>query len=265
MTDTIETMIITADLSEAAFWEKAGVDIVFVDLEQLGKIERQSHVDSVKSCHTIADVAAVKGALRTARVLVRINPVHKGTAVEVEAVLEAGADIIMLPMFETAAQVRDVLALIDGRCAFYPLLETPAALAIAGDLADIQGVSGYHFGLNDLHLAMGKAFMFEVMLESAFKRAIEIFRDRGIFFGIGGISRVGMGTLLSDVVIRENYNLGSRRVILSRSFKAGIESDAQAAREIVAVQQVYRNSAIEDLGRNRDIFVQQVEVIAKHV
>jgi citrate lyase beta subunit len=44
-------------------------------------------------------VPRVKAVLRHAPLMVRVNPLHDGTAAEVNAVLAAGADLLMLPMF----------------------------------------------------------------------------------------------------------------------------------------------------------------------
>lgn len=258
-------MIITAEPSAALFWEQAGVDIIFIDLETIGKMERQSHVNSVKSQHSIDDISIMRSVLSYAKILVRINPLNSGSETEIEAVISAGADIIMLPMFKEVSEVEIVLKQISGRCQLYPLLETPAALAIAQDLAGIEGVSGYHFGLNDLHLAMGKSFMFEVMLEPVFRDAVRAFSNNQVFFGIGGVSRVGTGTLLSEVIIRENFHLGAKRVILSRSFKSGISTGEEATKEIEAIQSVYKECKFESLPKNRAIFKQQVEAIANYV
>ena len=98
----IKLMFITnrADIAEIA--ENAGVDRIFIDLESLGKAERQGGLDTVMSDHKIEDVKTVKAVLKKAELLVRINPVHdeKGdiisTEEEIDKVIENGADIIML-------------------------------------------------------------------------------------------------------------------------------------------------------------------------
>lgn len=256
-----ETMIITNTPESALFWEAAGVDIIFIDLETTGKMARQGHVDSVKSRHTIDDIDAVSAVLTKSKTLVRINPHNSGTESEIESSIQNGADIIMLPMFETKNQIAETSRQIDNRCAFYPLLETPAALEIVHDLIGIRGVSGYHFGLNDLHLAMKMRFMFQVMLSDIFLHAVNIFRQNGVFFGIGGVSRVGTGTLVSDVIIREGFRLGSKRVILSRGFKSGISTPTQAAHEVNAIQDIYAGAGSFDLRANHAQFVQQIGAI----
>ena len=52
----IRLMYITNDVQVARMAEEAGVDRIFVDLETLGKAERQGGMDTVQSKHTVADV-----------------------------------------------------------------------------------------------------------------------------------------------------------------------------------------------------------------
>jgi 2-keto-3-deoxy-L-rhamnonate aldolase RhmA len=260
----LETMLITNSPAEAMFWEAAGVDIIFIDLEKNGKDARQHNVDSVKSHHEISDVSQVSAALEKSKTLVRLNPLSEGSESEIESVIESGADIIMLPMFETRGQVEEVLLQIDGRCAFYPLIETPAAIGIVKELSTIEGVSGFHFGLNDLHLALEKKFMFEVMLWPDLLSAFKHFSENDVFFGIGGVSKIGTGLLLSDIIIREYHRLGSRRVILSRGFKSEIESGQHAGIEIDKIQKLFASLLTADGERNRIEFVKRIGEICGH-
>ena len=83
---------------------------LFVDLERLGKAERQAGRNTFISSHTIKDVGRIKQVLRHSRLMVRVNPLNPGTQEEVDAVLAQGADLLMLPMFSQAAQVREFAA-----------------------------------------------------------------------------------------------------------------------------------------------------------
>ena len=49
-------MYITNSVGVALIAEKYGVDRIWIDLETLGKQERQGHIDSVKSKHSINDI-----------------------------------------------------------------------------------------------------------------------------------------------------------------------------------------------------------------
>ncbi|MBI3858478.1 MAG: aldolase, partial [Planctomycetes bacterium] len=87
----LRLMLITASPEVALEAEGAGVDRIFVDLEMLGKRERQPNKNTVISGHTLDDVAAVSRVLTTADLLVRVNPLHDGTAGEVEGAADLGA------------------------------------------------------------------------------------------------------------------------------------------------------------------------------
>ena len=56
-------MYITNNPEIALIAEKNGVNRIFVDLETLGKEERQKNMNSVKSHHTVDDVKAVSSVL----------------------------------------------------------------------------------------------------------------------------------------------------------------------------------------------------------
>ena len=69
----LKLMYITNRPDVALIAEQNGVDRIFVDMEYIGKAERQRGMDSVKSRHTIEDVKTVRGAVSQAQVLVRVN------------------------------------------------------------------------------------------------------------------------------------------------------------------------------------------------
>ena len=99
-------MYITNDPTVAQIAEKNGVQRVWIDLETLGKEERQKNLNTVKSHHCIHDIEVISNVLTTSEVLVRVNPINPGSEEEINQVIAAGADMIMLPMWKT---VEDVL------------------------------------------------------------------------------------------------------------------------------------------------------------
>ena len=56
----LKLMYITNDENVAKIADKHGVDRIFVDLEQIGKQERQGGMDTVQSKHTLDDVKKIK-------------------------------------------------------------------------------------------------------------------------------------------------------------------------------------------------------------
>ena len=82
----------------------AGINRIGLDLERIGKAERQKHLNTWISDHVESEVPALRRALREAQLFVRTNPVHAGLREEIDRLIEAGADVLMLPMFETVRE-----------------------------------------------------------------------------------------------------------------------------------------------------------------
>ena len=101
----LKLMYITNRPEVAQIAEGAGVDRIFVDMEYIGKAARQGGMDTVQSHHTVEDVRSLRGILTRSELQVRVNPVHDATSdypsteEEIDAVISAGADVIMLPFF----------------------------------------------------------------------------------------------------------------------------------------------------------------------
>ena len=75
----LKLMYITNRPEIAQIAETAGVDRIFVDLEYIGKLDRQGGMDTVQSHHTLDDVKRVSSAITDAELLVRVNPIHDAT------------------------------------------------------------------------------------------------------------------------------------------------------------------------------------------
>lgn len=221
---SLKLMYITNRPEVAKIAERAGVDRIFVDMEYIGKDIRQGGMDTVKSHHTVDDVAAIKNTVKAAKVMVRVNPIHYATAEytsskeEIDAVIAAGADIIMLPYFKTVEEVRTFVKLVAGRAVTLPLVETPEAVQSIDKILEVDGIDEIFVGLNDLSLGYGKKFMFSLLADGTVESLIVKFKRKGIPYGFGGIAALGKGALPAEKIIREHYRLGSTCVILSRSF-----------------------------------------------
>lgn len=204
--------------------EKNGVDRIFVDMEYIGKAERQGNLDTVQNHHTIHDIAVLRSVLTQSELLVRVNPIHEKTSEytsseeEIEAAIQAGADIVMLPFFKTVAEVKRFLRIVDGRVKTMLLLETPEAVDALNEILAIPGIDEIHIGINDLSIGYGKRFMFELLTDGTVERLCRKIRQKGIFYGFGGIASLGRGLVPAEMIIKEHYWLGSQMAILSRSF-----------------------------------------------
>ena len=211
-------MYITNNLDVALIAQKYGVDRIWVDLETIGKEDRQKGYDSVKSHHTISDIALIKPYLKSSEMMVRINHWYEGSVDEINAVIEAGADIIMLPYWKTIDEVNSFIDAVGKRCKTTLLLETKEAVEIVDEVLNTPGVDEIHIGLNDLHLSYGQDFMFELLADGTVERLCKKFQKAGIPYGFGGIAKIGDGAVPAEMIILEHYRLGSTRAILSRSF-----------------------------------------------
>ena len=220
----LNLMYITNDPAVARIAEASGVDRIWVDMVFIGKAARQGGMDTVQLHHTIDDIRTIRAAVTRSEVLVRVNPIHEATADygdsawEIPAAIDAGADVVMLPFFKTAAEVETFLRLVNGRAKTMLLVETPEAVEIIDEILALDGIDEVHIGLNDLSLGYGMKFMFELLTDGTVERLCGKFQARGIPYGFGGIAALSKGMLPAERVIREHYRLGSTRAILSRSF-----------------------------------------------
>ena len=195
---------------------------LFVDLEKNGKAERQKGRDTLISAHHMDDVGRIKSVLARSALMVRVNPYQPGnrsaTKAEVDEVLVQGADLLMLPMFTSASELLAFSEMVGGRVPIVPLLETEGALNTCQEWLDTPGICEVFVGLNDLHLSLRCRFMFEPLLKGHVDRVAEAALARGLRFGFGGIARVDEGSVPGRAVLGEHLRMGSRAVILSRTF-----------------------------------------------
>ena len=216
-------IVITNDPARAELAVRAGVARIMVDLEVEGKAERQP-AGSLISAHTFDDISAIRAAVPTAELIVRINPVGARTPHEIEEAITRGADFVMLPMVMDGAQMQQVKTHIAGRAKLIPLIEHITALNNAEAILD-AGADEVYLGLNDLHLSLQQHFMFEPLAEGRVDAFAAHARSRGMAFGFGGVGKMGAGLLPAEVIIGEHARLGSTRVIVSRAFDRALETE----------------------------------------
>lgn len=255
-------MYITNQIEIAKIAEQAGVNRIWIDLETIGKEKRQPG-DTVKSNHAIADIKPMKEVLQTSELLVRVNPIHDGTKEEIESVINAGADIIMLPYYKSIDEVMAFLECVRGRCRTCLLLETKEAHQCLDHTLAMEGVDEYYIGLNDLHLSYQKKFMFELLTDGVLEDITSRLKEHEMPFGFGGVARIGYGELKAEMILAEHYRLGSESVILSRSFcRAEQYNDNPEQFEYEFYEQVKMIREYEDGLRQKstDFFVQNYEM-----
>ncbi len=220
----LKLMYITNHPEVARIAQDAGVDRIMVDMEYIGKNARQRKFGTPQNHHTFADVKKIREVIDRAEFVVRCNPIHEemsdypDSRAETDRILSLGADIIMLPYFMSADEVRRHIDYVAGRAKVYILVETSQAVDHLDEILMVPGIDEIHIGLNDLGICYNKKFLFEVLADGIVDRICDKIREKGIPFGFGGIAVPGGPMVPSEVLIREHYRLGSTRVILSRAF-----------------------------------------------
>ena len=220
----MKLMYITNNPVVARIAENAGVDWIFLDMEVIGKAFRQSGLNTVQNHHTVDDIKRIRKAIKKSKLLVRVNPIHDAvdnypsSKDEIDASIEAGADILMLPYFKTVEEVKTFIRLVNGRAKTLLLLETVEAANLIDEILEVPGIDMIHLGLNDMHLELGMKFMFELLADGTVERLGDKIKAKGIPFGFGGIATLDGGALQGSMVLKEHVRLGSSMVIVSRSF-----------------------------------------------
>lgn len=272
-------MYITNNPKVAEIAQSAGVDRIWVDMEWIGKEDRQAGMNTVKSHHTIEDIVNLRPIVTSSTLMARINPIHSATKEygdsreEIESTIAAGAEVIMLPMFKTVKEVEKFVEYVSGRVKTQLLVETKEAHQSIDKILEVPGIDEVHIGLNDLHLSYGQRFMFEPLCDGKVEAMADKLNERGIKFGIGGIARLGKGILPAEYVIAEHYRLGSSAAILSRSF-----CDANNVENVESIRQLFVDEvkqirlweekvkcfSVSDFERNKR-YVQEkvIEIISK--
>jgi hypothetical protein len=214
----MQFLMVVDNAEIAEFVSRNGVAKLFVDLEYMGKDERQKGLDTWKSRQGPEDVTRIREAAPDAHLLVRVNPLHDGSKAEIDDALFRGANTIMLPMFHTCDELARFYDLLGGRAEALPLFETKASLDNLLDMTETLPLTQLHIGLNDLHLDAQLDFMFEPFANGMLEGPTAILRDKNIKFGIGGIARAREGIISPDFLLGEHVRLGSTGAILSRTF-----------------------------------------------
>jgi len=244
---SLELMLITNDKNYAKEAEIAGVDRIFIDCEIIGKKERQGHLDTHIGYHNLEDIIEIKKVLNKAKVLTRINPFYDNTKFEVDTAISYGSDIIMLPMFKKQIEVQKFVEFINKRAKSCLLLETAQALVRIDDILEVNGIDEIHIGLNDLHLSMQLDFMFELLSGGIVEYLGSKIAKKSIKWGFGGIARIGEGMVPAEYILAEHIRLGSKMVILSRTFQGKLNDSKNTLNLVEEIRKI-REKEIEIRG-----------------
>ena len=212
--------LFTNEPTLAADADRAGVDRIGVDMERIGKGQRQGHLATWISDHAETDLARIRPVLQHAQLFTRCNPVHPELRGEIDRLIAAGVRVIMLPYFKSAHDAETFVRLVDRRAHPVLLVETAEAAAVIGDLCRIDGVSEIHVGLNDMRLSLGWPSHFHVLVSEFLERICDCVLGAGHRLGVGGVGRAHDNDLPvpADLVIAQIVRLRAGASLVSRSF-----------------------------------------------
>ncbi len=214
----LKMMYITNRPEIARIIERYTVDRIWVDLEARGKAIRQAGRNVVLSNHKMEDVSIIRNCISKAQLMVRVNSIYEDSKKEIDDVIDRGAELVMLPFFETVDEVKRFLEYVNGRAKTILLVETIGAEKNLDEIMELSGIDEVHIGLNDLHIQYRQKFMFELLANGKVEEICNKVRPYGILYGFGGIARLDEGMLPARHIIAEHYRMGSSMAILSRSF-----------------------------------------------
>jgi hypothetical protein len=264
--DSFCLTLLTDDPALAAIADRAGVDRIGLDLERLGKAERQAGEDTRLSEHRIEDLGLVGAAIRRAALFARLNPIHDGTRAEVETALAHGAKVLMLPYFRTVREVETFAAAVGGRAHVIILVETAPALTRIRDILAVPGIGEVMAGLNDLRFALGVRNHFEVLASPLIDALAAATRRAGLAFSIGGVSRPDDALPVPpDLVLAQYPRLHATGAWLSRSFVRSLPEDMDFAAALAPIRRrltEWSRAPVEELERARDELAARARMLA---
>ncbi len=223
------------DLAGAA--DAAGIDRIGLDLEVLGKAERQAELGTWISDHRMDDAARVFPRVLTMARFARINPMNAASQGEVDGLIAAGADVLMVPYFHALEAVERFAEVVNRRAATVALVETIGSVAIAEEIARRKLVDEVHFGLTDLGLQLKKTHV-EILADEGFVEAVARVRATGVPFGIAGVARPDDASLRyhPGTFVRRIAGLGASRALIARSFLRKGDAISRLAQDIAALR-----------------------------
>jgi hypothetical protein len=236
--DAFRLTLLTNDPALAATADRAGVDRIGLDLERLGKAERQTGLNTRLSEHRIEELTAIGEVVENAELFVRVNPINPGSEAEIETVLRHGADVIMLPYFRAAAEVATFVRLVGGRASTMILVETASALVRIRDILAVPGIDEVMAGLNDLRLDLAVHNHFEVLVSPPIEALAHEVLKANLRFSAGGVGRPDDASLPihPDLVIAQYPRLGATGAWIARSFFQNLPPNQDFAAAVASLR-----------------------------
>lgn len=228
----MDLYLFTTDEALAARALAGGIAGFVVDWETAGKGRRQQGACLEENRDRPEDVTRLKTRVG-GRVLCRINGSGPDLAREVETAVQAGADVVFLPMVRRVEEVEAFLDCLAGRAGGAILVETVDAVARAADLARLP-LTMVYMGLNDLALDRGRD-LFDAVADGTVERVRRAFSE--VPFGFAGLTVLDRGAPVPTAHLASYMGrLGCDFTFLRRSWRADI-AGRDVGREVRALQE----------------------------
>ena len=253
-THFVLTMLWSADPVLASRADDAGIDRIGLDLEVLGKAERQKGLATWVSEHKEEQLIAMRQAIRKNKLFCRTNPIHDGSKKEIDRLISYGVDVLMLPMFKTVEEVRRFIDLINGRALAVPLLEHRCAADVVEEIVRVPGIDCLHVGLTDLALSLGVSNRFGLLSSDLIDRIADAAHGEGLRLCIGGIGRAmdNNQPVPADLIYAQYPRLGATGALISRAFfgkepeKIDVSDEVRKCRQRMEYWRRTAPAALED-------------------
>ena len=212
--------LFTNDHDLAVRAEQAGINRIGLDLEVIDKHLRQDRKKCWISDHELHQAQDLRNTLNHAKFFTRTNPIHAHSREEIDTLIDAGVEVLMLPMFRTLKEASTFLDLVQGRATTVLLVETAAAAMRTHELVKLDGLNEIHIGLNDIHIDMKLRNHFEVLTSGLLDMLADTVLTAGLPFGFGGLGRLDDSRLpiASELIYPQYARLGATRALVSRVY-----------------------------------------------
>ena len=217
--DSLELLLFSTDSILVRESEQAGVDGFIIDWEDRSRFGREHEKSGQQMPDTVEDLGRISNLVQTP-VWCRINQPGDWTLNEIEAAIQHGADLILLPMVRTPDEVALFLEQVAGRAQVGILVETVEACNCAEELSSFT-LDRVYVGLLDLSLSRGTKDIFAPLRDGTIEHLRDIFYHTP--FGVGGLTTIDKGYPLASTEIMANLaHLKCNFTFLRNSFKRDI-------------------------------------------
>lgn len=215
MRGSIQLVLFESDAERAAYFYEQGIDSFMVDLEFMGKNLRQLGFDTEIRPGSLEDLRQI-AAMTGVEAWCRINGFGDHSPAEIEDVIAAGADVVVLPMVTKIADAEAFIRQVDGRARATLMIETMSAAYLAEELSALRPAHIF-FGLNDFAISRGGGSIFRAISDGTVEQVRRAMP--GISFGFGGLTDPQLGNPIpSMLLLEEMERLDCQFTFLRRSF-----------------------------------------------